>query len=248
VGQAREDFGDEGEHAVTVHEKIHAYYGGMTDAHHRYRSWEHCYRYFHRSTPEAIAVDRDHAALQLGFYLASWGMYRGSSFLLQHTYTVHLGVIDQLLAPQFSVLWKLEFGAGDNDSKLVPIILEAIDAVREAYRPFAPMAESRQASDTLVTKIILGTFGCLPACDRYFIDGFKSANFRYSYLNAKFVERVLHFCRDNLRELHEEQARIERTGGMWYPLMKLVDMYFWQIGSELEPSTINVGAAPDSAS
>jgi len=233
---------------VTIQEKIHAYYGDMTGAHHRYRSWEHCYRYFHRTTHEAIAIDPDHAALQLGFYLASWGMYRGSGFLLQHAYTVHLGVIDQLIAPRFAVLWEQEFGTGDNDSNLVPIILEAIDTVREAYRPFAPSAESRQASDTLVTKIILGTFGCLPACDRYFIDGFKSASFRYSYLNANFVDRVLGFCRDNLRELREEQSRIERTGGMRYPLMKLVDMYFWQIGFELDRGTINAAAEPASAS
>jgi hypothetical protein len=230
---------------VNIHEKIRAYYDGMTDTHHRYRSWEHCYRYFHRSAPGAIASDRDHAALQLGFYLASWGMYRGSGFLLQHAYTIHLGVIDQLLAPRFSILWGQEFGPGDNDLRLVPIILEAIDAIRDAYRTFTPSAESRQASDTLVTKIILGTFGCLPACDRYFIDGFKSASHSYSYLNTKFVERVLQFCKDNLRELREEQERIERLGGLRYPLMKLVDMYFWQIGCELESRPNNVGAAPD---
>lgn len=174
-------------------------------------------------------------------------MYRGSSFLLQHAYTIHLGVIDQLIAPRFSVLWGQEFGAGDDDLNLVPIILETIDAVREAYRPFAPSAESRQASETLVTKIILGTFGCLPACDRFFIEGFKSAKFRYSYLNAKFLERILAFCRDNLRELRGEQENIERIGGMRYPLMKLVDMYFWQIGFELDGGRIDVGAELGSA-
>lgn len=67
-------------------------------------------------------------------------------------------------------------------------------------------------------------------------------------MNAKFVERVLHFCRDSLRELREEQRRIKHMGGMWYPLMKLVDMYFWQIGFELETGTINAGAALPSAS
>jgi hypothetical protein len=69
------------ENVPSIHEKIQAYYGGMTGAHHRYRSWEHCYLYFHRSPPKALAADRDHAALQPGFYLASWGTYRGSSFL-----------------------------------------------------------------------------------------------------------------------------------------------------------------------
>jgi hypothetical protein len=39
-------------------------------------------------SPKGISGDRDHAALQLGFYLASWGMYGGSSFLLQYDYTV----------------------------------------------------------------------------------------------------------------------------------------------------------------
>ena len=205
----------------------------MADEHHRYRSWEHCYNYFRQSTPEQIAANRDQAALQLGFYLASWGMYRGSSFLLQHAYTAHLGVIAQLAAPRFAMLWTQEFGACDDDSRHVPIIIDLVHAVREAYRPFAPPAESRQASDTLVTKVILGTMGCLPACDRYFITGFKSAGFRYSCLDHNFLKRVLQFCADNRRALREQQVSIEQSGGIRYPIMKLVDMYFWQIGSEL---------------
>jgi hypothetical protein len=219
---------------VTIHEKIHAYYCGMADAHHRYRSWEHCFQYFHRSTPQAIAVNRDQAALQLGFYLASWGMYRGSSFLLQHAYTAHLSAIDQVVSP-FCALWEPEFGAREEDLNLVPIIHSAIEGVRGSYEPFG------SATDTLVTKVMLGTFGCLPACDRFFIDGFKIAGFSYSYLNSKFVERVLQFCRDNLPELREEQERIERIGGIRYPLMKLVDMYFWQIGSERGGTAIASG-------
>ncbi len=116
--------------------------------------------------------------------------------------------------PEFSVLWQREFGSAENDAKLVPIILRVVEAIREAYRPLAPPAESRQASDTLVTKIILGTMGCLPACDRYFIDGFKSCGLKYSCLNVKFVERALQFSRDNLTDFHEERERIQRLGGI----------------------------------
>lgn len=221
---------------MIAHDKIRAFLGAMTE-HHRYRSWEHCYAYFHReaTTPQAIiAANRHHAALPLAFYLASWGMYRGSSFLLQYDYTVHLGVIDQLAVPQFAPLWNEEFGSGNDDAGLTPVIFKAINSIREAYRPFAPAAESRQASDTLVTKVLLGTFGCLPACDTYFIAGFKAARFRYSYLNGNFVLRVSQFCRDNLPSLRDEQTRIERVSGMHYPLMKLVDMHFWQTGYERE--------------
>jgi hypothetical protein len=131
------------------------------------RSWEHCYRYFRRVAPNLPKTDRDHAALQLGFYLASWGMYRGSSFLLQYADTAHLGVIDTLASPEFLPLWQHEFGPTEDGVKLLPKVVGAINAVREAYRPFAPASEAR-------------------------------------------------------------------AGGLRYPLMKLVDMYFWQIGFELD--------------
>jgi hypothetical protein len=64
------------------------------------------------------------------------------------------------------------------------------------------------------------------------IYGFKSEGLSYSYLNGKFVGRILNFCRENIDELHREQEAIESLGGMRYPLMKLIDMYFWQIGFE----------------
>jgi hypothetical protein len=113
----------------------------------------------------------------------------------------------------------------------VPLILEAISAVREAYRPFASKAG---ASDILVTKILLGTLCCLPACDTYFTKGFRSCGFRYSSPDAKFVGEAFRFCKHHLSELREEQRWIERQYKARYPLMKIVDMYFWQIGFDLD--------------
>lgn len=110
--------------------------------------------------------------------------------------------------------------------RLVEPILAAVAAVKEAYAPFGV------ATDTLATKVILGTLGCLPACDRFFIDGFKQSGRQYSYLNGRFVERILQFCIDHGSQLRSDQAEIQTVGGMHYPLMKLADMYFWQIGYE----------------
>ena len=47
----------------------------------RYRSWEHCYSNFYHARGKEV-IDVDYLSLQLAFYLASWGMYRGSSFLI----------------------------------------------------------------------------------------------------------------------------------------------------------------------
>jgi len=215
---------------VTIQEKIQAHHERISGEHDRFRSWEHCYGYFRRTTPQGLSADRSQAALQLAFYLASWGMYRGSSFLLQYSFTAHLGVIDLLAKPCFSALWDTEFGASQMDHDLVPKIIETIGGIRTAYQPFAEISASGQASDTLVTKVILGTLGCLPACDRYFIEGFKHMGFHYTRLNPNFIEQVLDFCQRNLQELKKAQVAIEKIGGIRYPLMKLVDMYFWQIG------------------
>ena len=212
---------------TNLRQTILAYHGDLADdPHHRYRSWEHCYEFFQRIERNGIAAQRDNAAMQLGFYLASWGMYRGSSFLLQHAYSVHLGVVDCLASPSFAPLWENDIGCETEHASLAPTILAAADAVREAYRPFG------RPTDTLVTKVLLGTIGCLPACDRYFTDGFKRAGLKYSRLNSRFVMRILNFCSDNVSDLQTEQTRIKTIGGVKYPLMKLVDMYFWQIGYE----------------
>lgn len=161
-------------------------------------------------------------------------MYRGPSFLLQHAYTVHRAVIDLIAQEQFKPLWNTEFGATEKDNTLLPLIKHLIEGLRKSYEPFVPATETTQPTDTLITKVILGTFGYLPACDRYFIFGFKSEGFKYSYLNDRFILRAHGFCLAHLTILRAEQTNIAEKSGLRYPLMKLVDMYFWQIGYEQE--------------
>ncbi len=216
---------------VNIGEKLRAYYEGRNEDDSD-RSWEYCYRYFHHANPEAIKVDRHQAALQLGLYLASWGMYRGSGFLLKYAYTAHLGVVDCLLESKFSTLWSQEFGARDKDADLAPLLLEACEDVRTAYRPFAK-AQGKNVTDMLVTKVALGAMGCFPALDKYFNEGCKHSPLGIPKLNAAFIEKILRFCRDNLQAFQAEHANKYQMG---CPLMKLVDAYFHQIGLELEPS------------
>jgi hypothetical protein len=219
---------------VQISRAIQAYHG-EADEHHRYRSWEHCYRYFRQLTEQDLVTNREHAALQLAFYLASWGMYRGSSFLLQHAYTVHRSVIDVLVSPRFEALKDPNFGTRAADLHLVPLVSDLVAAVKAAYFPFARRVGAGNTTDTLVTKVILGTIGCLPACDRYFIDGFKSQGLPYSNLNQKSISQIIDFSQTNAAELLSQQSSLQETCGLQYPVMKLVDMYFWQLGYERDP-------------
>ncbi|MGB5989189.1 MAG: hypothetical protein WBG43_05580 [Marinifilaceae bacterium] len=51
-------------------------------ARHRFTSFDYCYNYFASNKGQALLDDMEKSCLVLGFYLASWGMLRGSSFLL----------------------------------------------------------------------------------------------------------------------------------------------------------------------
>jgi len=64
----------------------------IQDKNHRYLSWEHCYGYFLGEN-----IEPDKACLHMAFYLASWGMYRGSSFLLWKDYQIHKEVVSFLI-------------------------------------------------------------------------------------------------------------------------------------------------------
>ena len=77
------------------------------DSNGRYRSWEYCYKVFHDARKEK-EVDSDYLSLQLAFYLASWGMYRGSSFLLQKDYKIHIPVVEELLKDKYDLLFGIQ--------------------------------------------------------------------------------------------------------------------------------------------
>lgn len=63
----------------------------------RERSWDLCYSHF-QDHPEPTQV-METSCLHLGYYLASWGMLRGSSFLFHETNALHyqavIGVIEK---------------------------------------------------------------------------------------------------------------------------------------------------------
>lgn len=177
----------------------------------RYNSWNHCYEAFAK-----IELDNTTLALHLGFYLASWGMYRGSSKLLDRDYLVHVEAVK--IIKKYSHLRcssKYEVTLQD-----VPSILKLTKELSDYYKK----KHNVTPTDTLISKIILGTLACLPAFDRFFIDGVKENKKEFKSLKKKSLEKLFEFA-DNGKELISLQKVHPQ-----YPKMKFVDMYFWQIG------------------
>lgn len=217
----------------------------------RFKSWEYCHLKFVEGHQKRInnqlnEDDIDILALHLSFYLASWGMYRGSSFILQRDYKTHKRIVRIVLQEKYDELW--DFNPIDkNENELNRIAELADEAYQEIDRDgYGPIPERNMVDDdneedeisnehisyTLITKILMGTFAITPAFDRFFIDGFKKYN------NANHTKGS-NYCKERLVKLfsfvqqhHEELNVADTVTSFPYPMMKKVDMYFWEVGYE----------------
>lgn len=197
----------------------------------RSRSWEHCYRVF-RDARTDPSPDCDYLSLHLAFYLASWGMYRGSSFLLQKDYKVLTPVVEEILKPEYDCLFGVAC-TSLRDSEVQERLKNVYDNIADHFHPIREEVAGREVttpvSPVLVTKILMGTLGCVPAYDRFFQDGVATYKVTTQEYSTNSVLKLVDFYEEHDDRL-EEARRGMRVGDLIYPQMKLLDMGFWQIG------------------
>lgn len=214
---------------------IRTYYNEtVEDAHGRYLSWQHCYNAFTTNRGGSDENTYDYLALHLAFYLASWGMYRGSSFLLQKDYKVHIPVVKILMEEQYNSLVGITAEELMNDANL-NLLEEVSTRIRKAYADERPSFEgvTNNATDTLVTKILLGTLGCVPAYDRYYVQAVKQYGISAGGFNKESVRDVAKYYLSHKDEFETVRAELS-TCGVEYPVMKLMDMCMWQVAFEAD--------------
>jgi hypothetical protein len=131
----------------------------------RNASFDFCFNYFqsfHDQGNIAGICDSGNlqrSCLELGFYLASWGMFRPTSFLHKCSASFYKGVIQAIVGFDRK-LWKVDVDSYTDEN--INLLLRAKETLRGALG---------KATDALITKIMLGVFGNVPAFDRYFRKG-----------------------------------------------------------------------------
>jgi hypothetical protein len=213
---------------MNINKVIEKYISGIaSDEFHRYRSWDNCFQSFSSSRQSEVQI------LELAFYLASWGMYRGSSGLLQKNHLIHKGAVDIVYSKTNQKL-KCNDKA-EIKQENIKAILKVKDELATHYsniyftkgtdkpKPISP-------TDTLLSKIMLGTLGCVPAYDRYFIDGLKEMKMEHTGFNEASLNELFKYIDKNKKEIDQAQKLVKTKTQRHYPLMKILDMYFWQIG------------------
>lgn len=203
--------------------------GGRAPSRRRERSWDFCYDYFqdHPSPTEDIEL----SCLHLGYYLASWGMLRGSSYLFKNTNALHYrdtieviehhnptmrgwdvpAYLDQKRCAQYETVW------ADLRTALLP------DGGR---------------SLTLISKVMMGVWGCIPSFDSYFVSTYRalstsrSERAAWGRANADAL-RMLHTVYDTHRNEIETVRHAHRVWSLStgkptdrpLPVAKVLDIY-----------------------
>jgi hypothetical protein len=187
----------------------------------RYASFDYCFNYFQsfRESGDVSAlaspVNVQLSCLHLGFYLASWGMLRGSTGLLKKSVRSLIPIIEVVACTQTS-FWELDANCYSDSN--IQLLLQLATKMRQAQPSM---------SDTLVTKIILGVFGSVPAFDANFKRGFGVATF-----GAKALRKIGGFFQDHADMIDAHQVPTldfisgEQTQRS-YTRAKVIDMAFF---------------------
>lgn len=205
----------------------------VQDEHGRFKSWEYCYEIFYNNFGVELNEELlDKLSLYLYMYLSSWGMYRGSSFLLQKDYKIHKPIIVEALKEKYKPL--LNIKCRDYlDKTNQDLLIEISDYIEEYFNKVRAEVKSvdvkQDVSYTLITKILLGIYGCVPAYDRYFILGVKKYKVTTGNFNINSIVKLSNFYIENEIEFEELRSRM-KIKTIEYPQMKLLDMCFWKAG------------------
>lgn len=200
--------------------------------HPRAQSYDHCYNYF-ADTPD-LRGDIEKSCAVLGIYLASWGMYRGSSHLLKNTNSSDLEPVVQYIQQHRHELSAIDLDSYSDEN--IAVVLDTYAGVRAAL----PLDNHRAI--TLVTKVMAVAFGCIPAFDRNFSRGFarvlsKHAKLPVERLTFESLQLLRAFYlanKDAIDDLHARSRTVAFRDGTAtdhrLTKAKIADMYCFELG------------------
>lgn len=189
-------------------------------------SFDYCYSYFYsfyqKGKLKDIANNENMqlSCLHLGFYLASWGMLRGSTILSKKSIKYYDELLKKI-SEMDKKLWEIDV---DNYSEEnIKLLIQCKEDIKKIFD---------FATETLVTKIMLGVFGNIPAFDQYFIK-WVGVN-KVTEKSLKKIKRFYEENKDAIDSFDVKTLDFEtlKETKIKYTKAKLIDMYGFMKGFE----------------
>lgn len=223
----------------------------------RMQSWKDCFTFFNSKFFELINASKneghnqellDEATLQIAVYLASFGMYRNQFFLQSNR---------RILLPVIKSLFKKLDGHMPGEKLTVDLIKELMlniqQSLMNSFKNIQRLVETKEivvsggldnlkneclhATDTAVTKILMGITGCVPACDTNYRLAVTFLNKELCKGNklprditAETVNDVLLFVKANYGFFSPWVGYLGVEGKRHNLVMRVFDLYMWQLG------------------
>lgn len=186
-----------------------------------YAESKRCYRAFCKA--KKGETDKEALCLQLSSYLAYWGMFRGSSFLIKCNSGVHQKAVEILLQEKYTPL----FGARLEEctENMAQLVWELGKELQEdAYPEYNP-------SDTLITKIMQGAVACIPAYDINVKKAFSNLNLQkcFPVASARPIYQMYDVCRKG----NPIETSAVKGLGLKIPDMQILDFILFHYGKNL---------------
>lgn len=193
-----------------------------THKHHRYRSFDFCYSHFYFSKLEN-KIDIETSCYVLWSYLASWGMLRGSSFMLQKNPS-YLSELVEYIYKQDIYVWQIDVESYSEEN--MGLIIKIYEDIREL------IIKNNEQDLVLITKILLGVFAITPAYDTYFCKTFRNfSNCKLRVFNKKSLKLIKDFYlsnKDIIDDFREQSTIYDFNNNpttLKYKQVKIIDMY-----------------------
>lgn len=176
--------------------------------------------------------------LWLAWYLASWGMLHNSK-LLDNNYKIHTPIVNIILdmdRKDLKCLNNLKCQDWlDDRGNCREKLAELYSKIRDCYE-----ASEISGTDTLVTKVLLGTLACVPAFDNLFKKGISGkSNWHRRTLASDYLTALSKFYVKYEKTIGTVSISANMSGEFLnpqmknFPEMKILDMGFWKISNRV---------------
>lgn len=186
-------------------------------------AWYDCNRSF--DSKNILSVDEK--AKQLFIYLANWGMVARGSFLMKHTWRILKRVVEILSDKKYKSLRNPEIiDIKDN----IDLLFELKDKIDNELRPFH---NDKEVSYTLISKILLGAFGCTVAYDRNVRIALSLTGLASQTFNKESILALCEFYKNNEEEFENLRKKVKERTAYECPPFKFLDLGLWSV-SDIE--------------
>lgn len=174
----------------------------------------------------------EYLAKELFIFLANWGMVARGAFLMQHSYRILVPVIKILLNEKYEILQNPEIDVVEQN---ISKIIELKHEISVKLSKFSGN-KNKVVSDTLLSKIIMGVFGCTVTYDTYIKEELLGEKSKKSgrtgkIATASFSENSLKaicvYYKENIEKLEPLRNRFKMPDGELYPPLKFLDILMW---------------------